>query len=51
VITAMIAAVMAPYVTSGSDPSNVFSRFATTSVAKNRIVTISAPTANRMTPR
>ena len=46
-----IAAVIAPKVMSGTDPSYVLSRFATTRVAKNCAHTSSAPTAKRMMPR
>ena len=49
--TAMIAAVIAPKVTSGTEPSYVFSRLATTSVPKKTKQATSAPTANRISPR
>jgi hypothetical protein len=48
---AMIDAVSAPKVTSGSEPSYVLSFFATTSVPRNTKQPISAPTANRISPR
>ena len=49
--TAMIAAVTAPNVTSGTDPLYVFSFLATTSVPKKTNRAISAPTAKRIRPR
>ncbi len=49
--TAMIAAVTAPNVTSGTEPLYVFSLRPTTSVPKKTKHAISAPTANRMSPR
>jgi hypothetical protein len=49
--TAMIAAVIAPNVTSGTEPAYVFSRFATTSVPKKTKQPTSAPTAKRISPR
>src|SRR5262249_15027031 len=49
--TAMMAAVSAPNVTSGIEPSYVLSSRAITSVAKKIMQPISAPTANRMRPR
>ncbi len=49
--TAIIAAVSAPKVTSGTEPSYVPSSFAITSVAKKMAQPINAPTANRMSPR
>jgi hypothetical protein len=49
--TAMIAAVSAPNVTSGIEPSYVPSSLATTSVAKKTEQPINAPTANRISDK
>ena len=49
--TAMMAAVSAPNVTSGIEPSYVLSSRAITSVARKIMQPINAPTANRMRPR
>ena len=49
--TAMMAAVIAPKVTSGTEPWKVLSFLATTSVPKKTKQPTSAPTANRIRPR
>ena len=49
-MAAMIAAVMAPKVISGIEPLYVFSRFATTRLAKKIAVTPIQPSAKRITP-
>jgi len=49
--TAMMAAVAAPKVTSGIEPSYVRSERATTRLAKKLHTPISAPTAKRIHPR
>src|SRR5512144_2083243 len=48
---AMMQAVIAPKVTSGIEPSYVFSARATTSVPRKMKQPISAPTATRIKPR